>query len=114
MKKIQTERYKPLFLPALHGAKGFFVLSAFEVVLDIVALYLSAFVTSYVLDYVLMNQQPSIPAFLFRWLKSLGPVAKSYWLCGLAFFLFTALSGLFGFLRRKNVAKGAEDRKSVV
>ena len=108
MKKNQTERYKPLFLPALNGAKGYFVLSAFEVVLDIVALYVSSFVTSYVLDYVLLGQEPSIPKALFDYLNSLGPIAKSYWLCGLAFFLFTALSALFGFLRRKNVAKGAE------
>ena len=108
MKKIHTERYKPLFLPALKDAKGYFVLSAFEVVFDIVALYLSSFVTSYVLDYVLNNEEPSIPKALFEWLKSLGPIAKSYWLCGLAFLLFTALSALFGFLRRKNVAKGAE------
>ena len=91
MKKINTQRYQPLFLPALKGATGYFVLSAFEVVFDIVALYLSLFVTSYVLDYVLKGEQPAIPAFLFNWLESLGPVAKSYWLCGLAFLLFTAL-----------------------
>ena len=108
MKKNHSERYKPLFLPALKGAKGYFVLSAIEVILDIVALYVSSFVTSYTLDYVLMGKDPSIPAFLFNWLKSLGPIAKSYVACGLTFFLFTAMSALFGFLRRKNVAMGAE------
>ncbi len=106
MKK--KERYKPLFIPSLKDSFGVFLLGAIEVVLGIAALYASSLVTSYALDYVLLGQTPSIPAFLFRWLQSLGPLGKSYWLCGLAFFLFTALNGLFTFLRRRNVAKGAE------
>ena len=105
---MKKERYKPLFLPALRGSAGVFLLGAIEVVLGIAALYASSLVTSYTLDYVLLDQDPSIPAFLFRWLKSLGPLGRSYWLCGLAFFLFTALNGLFTFLRRRNVAKGSE------
>ncbi len=106
MKK--NDRYKPLFIPALKGAGGYFALAAIEVILGIVSLYCASIVTSYTLDYVLLGNTPSIPAPLFRWLKSLGPAAKSYWLCGLCFFLFTVLEGLFIFLRRKNIAKGAE------
>ena len=104
----KNDRYKPLFLPAFRGSIGVFLLGAIEVVLSIVALYLSSLVTSYTLDYVLLGQNPSVPAALFERLKALGPLGRSYWLCGLAFFLFTALNGLFTFLRRRNVAKGAE------
>jgi ATP-binding cassette subfamily B protein len=104
----KKDRYKPLFLPAFRGSIGVFLLGAIEVVLSIVALYLSSLVTSYTLDYVLLGQNPSVPAALFERLKALGPLGRSYWLCGLAFFLFTALNGLFTFLRRHNVAKGAE------
>lgn len=105
---MKRERYKPLFLPALKRTSGYFTLGALEVVLAIVALYCSSIVTSYTLDYVLLGQDPSIPDFLFRFLESLGPIAKSYWLCGLLFFVFTALNGFFTFLRRRNVSKGAE------
>ena len=105
---MKKERFRPLFLPAFKGSIGVFLLGAIEVVLGIVALYLSSLVTSYTLDYVLLDQDPSIPAFLFNYLTSLGPLGRSYWLCGLFFFLFTALNGLFTFLRRRNVAKGAE------
>ena len=105
---MKRERYKPLFLPALKRTGGYFTLGALEVVLAIVALYCSSIVTSYTLDYVLLGQDPSIPDFLFRFLESLGPIAKSYWLCGLLFFVFTALNGFFTFLRRRNVSKGAE------
>lgn len=105
---MKKDRYTPLFLPAIRDSFGVFILGAIEVVLGIVSLYASSLVTSYTLDYVLLGQDPSIPAFLFGWLKSLGTLGRSYWLCGLAFFLFTALNGLFTFLRRRNVAKGAE------
>ena len=105
---MKKERFRPLFLPAFKGSIGVFLLGSIEVVLGIVALYLSSLVTSYTLDYVLLDQDPSIPAFLFNYLKSLGPLGRSYWLCGLFFFLFTALNGLFTFLRRRNVSKGAE------
>lgn len=84
------------------------MLGAIEVVLAIFTLYFASIVTSYTLDYVLLDQNPSIPAFLFRFLQSLGPLGRSYWLCGLFFFFFTVLNGLFTFLRRKNVSKGAE------
>ena len=106
MKK--NNRYKPLFLPAMHGARGYFILSAFEVILGIVSLYCASIVTSYTLDWVLLGKEPSIPEPLFQWLKSLGPIAKNYWVCGAFFFLFTVLEGVFIFLRRKNIAKGAE------
>ena len=106
MKK--NDRYKPLFLPALKGAGGYFLVSAIEVILGIVSLYCASIVTSYTLDYVLLGNTPSIPEPLFQWLKSLGPISRSYWLCGACFFLFTVLQGLFIFLRRKNIAKGAE------
>ncbi len=106
--KKKNDRYKPLFLPALKGAGGYFAVSAIEVVLGIVSLYCASIVTSYTLDWVLLGKDPSIPEPLFQWLRSLGPAAKNYWLCGLCFFLFTVLEGLFIFLRRKNIAKGAE------
>lgn len=105
---MNRDRYKPLFLPALRHTAGYFTLGAAEVVLAIVALYVSSIVTSYTLDYVLLGQDPSIPGFLFRFLESLGPVAKNYWVCGFLFFFFTALNGFFTFLRRRNVSKGAE------
>ena len=106
MKK--NDRYKPLFAPALKGAGGYFTLSAFEVILGIAALYCSSVVTSYTLDWVLLGQDPSLPAWLFQWLRSLGPVARNYWICGLFFLLFTVLNGLFTLLRRMHIAKGAE------
>ena len=106
MKK--NDRYKPLFLPALKGAGWYFIISMFEVVLGIVALYCASIVTSYTLDWVLLGQDPSIPAPLFAWLKSLGPLGRNYWLCGIAFLLFTVLNGLFTLLRRMHIAKGAE------
>ena len=105
---MNQNRYKPLFLPALKSTSGYFILGAIEVVLAIVTLYCASIVTSYTLDYVLLGQDPSIPAFLFRYLQSLGALGRSYWLCGLFFFLFTALNGLFTFLRRRNVSIGAE------
>ena len=83
---MKKERFRPLFLPAFKGSIGVFLLGSIEVVLGIVALYLSSLVTSYTLDYVLLDQDPSIPAFLFNYLKSLGPLGRSYWLCGLFFF----------------------------
>ena len=103
-----NDRYKPLFLPTLKGSGKYFLLSAIEVVLAIVSLYCASIITSYTLDWVLLGQDPSIPAPLFQWLKSLGPLGRSYWLCGLAFLLFTLLNGLFTLLRRTHVAKGAE------
>ena len=54
MKK--NDRYKPLFLPALKGAGWYFIISMFEVVLGIVALYCASIVTSYTLDWVLLGQ----------------------------------------------------------
>jgi len=104
----QKKRLKPLFYPALKGSLGYFSLSAFEVILGVAALYCTSVVTSYTLDWVLLGKKPSVPEPLFQWLKSLGPIARNYWLCGLFFFLFTALNGLFTFLRRRNIAKGAE------
>ncbi len=92
----------------MKGAGGYFLLACFEVVFAIFALYCSSVVTSYALDWVLLGQDPSLPAWLFDWLRSLGPVARSYWICGLFFFLFTALNGLFTYFRRMHVAKGAE------
>ena len=106
MKK--KNRYKPLFLPSMKGTGGYFFLGAIEVILGIVSLYCASIVTSYTLDWVLLGKDPSIPDALFQWLRSLGPVSQSYWLCGAFFFLFTVLEGLFIFLRRRNVAKGAE------
>lgn len=97
-----------MFLPALKGASGHFLIAAFEVILGIVSLYLASIVTSYTLDWVLLGKDPSIPEPLFIWLKSLGPIARNYWICGAFFFLFTVLEGLFIFFRRKNIAKGAE------
>ncbi len=113
MKKT-SNRYQPLFLPALHGARGYFIVSAFEVVLGIVSLYCASIVTSYTLDWVLLGKEPSIPEPLFQWLKSLGPVSRNYWVCGAFFFLFTVLEGVFIFLRRKNIAKGAEHMAKVM
>ncbi|MBR4905470.1 MAG: ABC transporter ATP-binding protein [Clostridia bacterium] len=106
MKK--KNRYKPLFLPSMKGTGGTFFLAAIEVILGIVSLYCASVVTSYTLDWVLLGKDPSIPDALFQWLKSLGPIGRNYWLCGAFFFLFTVLEGLFIFLRRRNVAKGAE------
>ena len=108
------QRYKPLFLPALHGARGYFIVSAFEVILGIVSLYCASIVTSYTLDWVLLGKEPSIPEALFQWLKSLGPISRNYWVCGAFFFLFTVLEGLFIFLRRKNIAKGAEHMAKIM
>lgn len=105
---MKKDRYKPLFTPALKGARRYFLISAIEVVLGIAALYCSSIVTSYTLDWVLLGQDPSLPAWLFERLRSLGPVARSYWLCGLFFLLFTVLNGLFTLLRRMHIAKGAE------
>ncbi len=101
-------RYKPLFLPSMKGTGGYFFLGAIEVILGIVSLYCAAIVTSYTLDWVLLGKDPSIPDTLFQWLRSLGTIGRNYWLCGAFFFLFTVLEGLFIFLRRRNVAKGAE------
>ena len=104
----EKNRYKPLFLPSMKGTGGTFFLGAIEVILGIVSLYCASIVTSYTLDWVLLGKEPSIPDALFEWLKSLGPISRNYWLCGAFFFLFTVLEGLFIFLRRRNVAKGAE------
>jgi len=104
----KKNRYKPLFLPSMKGTGGYFFLGAIEVILGIMSLYCASIVTSYTLDWVLLGRDPSIPDALFQWLRSLGPVSQSYWLCGAFFFLFTVLEGLFIFLRRRNVAKGAE------
>ena len=92
----------------MKGSGGFFLLSAIEVILGIVSLYCASIVTSYTLDWVLLGRDPSIPEPLFQGLKSLGPLGRSYWLCGAFFFLFTVLEGLFIFLRRRNIAMGAE------
>ncbi len=112
MKK--NDRYKPLFLPAMKGAGGYFLVGAIEVILGIVSLYCASIVTSYTLDWVLLGKEPSIPEPLFQWLKSLGPIGRNYWLCGAFFFLFTVLEGLFIFLRRRNIAKGAEHMAKVM
>ncbi len=112
MKK--NDRYKLLFLPAMKGAGGYFLVGAIEVILGIVSLYCASIVTSYTLDWVLLRKEPSIPEPLFQWLKSLGPIGRNYWLCGAFFFLFTVLEGLFIFLRRRNIAKGAEHMAKVM
>lgn len=105
---MKKDRYKPIFLPSLKGSGGYFVLSSIEVILGIVALYCSSIVTSYTLDWVLLGQDPSLPAWLFDWLKSLGPIGRNYWLCGAFFLLFTVLNGLFTLVRRIHIAKGSE------
>ncbi len=106
MKK--NDRYKPLFLPSMKGTGKYFFASAVEVILGIVSLYCASIVTSYTLDWVLLGKEPSIPEPLFQWLRSLGPITRNYWFCGAFFFLFTVLEGLFIFMRRRNIAKGAE------
>ncbi len=111
---MNKNRYKPLFIPALRGANRYFFISAIEVILGIVSLYCASIVTSYTLDYVLLGKDPSIPDALFLWLKSLGPISRNYWICGGVFFLFTVLEGLFIFLRRKNIAKGAEHMAKIM
>lgn len=110
MKKQNSNKKsnQKLFLKALKGSKRYLILGAVEVVLAVIALYLSSFVTSYTLDYVLLGMDPSLPDRLFERILSLGDVATSFWACGLAFLLFTVLNALFTFLRRKNVSIASE------
>ncbi len=98
----------PLFLPAVLGAKRYFVIGAIEVILGILSLYASSYVTSYTLDFVLLGQTPSLPDWLYQWILSKGDIAKNLWVCGAAFLLFTSLNALFVFLRRRNIAHASE------
>lgn len=107
-KQRQNRLNLALFLRALKGSKRYLLIAAVEVVLAIIALYLSSFVTSYALDYVLLGEDPSLPGPLFQWILSLGEIAESFWFCGLAFLLFTVLNALFTFLRRRNVSFASE------
>lgn len=107
--KNQTNKQnRALFLTALRGSKRYLLIAAIEVILAVIALYCSSFVTSYALDYVLLGLDPSLPAWLFDRILSLGELATSFWACGVAFLLFTVLNALFTFLRRRNVSLASE------
>lgn len=104
----KPNRNRALVLQCLRGSKRYLVLAAFEVVLAILMLYLTSYVTSYALDYVLLGDDPSLPKWLFDFLTRRSEVTKTYWFCGLMFFVFTVLNGLFTFLRRRNVSVASE------
>ncbi len=106
--KKQPNQNRALVLHALKGSKRYLFYAAIEVILAILALYCTSYVTSYALDYVLLGDDPSLPAWLFRFLVAHSGVTKTYWFCGLMFFLFTVLNGLFTFLRRRNVSVASE------
>lgn len=107
-KQRQNRLNLALFLRSLKGSKRHLLIAAVEVILAIIALYLSSFVTSYALDYVLLGEDPSLPASLFQWILGFGEIAESFWFCGIAFLLFTVLNALFTFLRRRHVSIASE------
>ena len=106
--KKQPNKNRALVLNSLHGAKRYLLLAGVEVVLAILMLYCTSYVTSYALDYVLLGDDPSLPNRLFTWLKAHESFAKTFWFCGLMFFVFTVGNGLFTFLRRRNVSLASE------
>ena len=95
-------------MDSLHGYKRYLLLAAVEVLIATLMLYLTSYVTSFALDYVLLGDDPSLPKWLFDFLVAHSDVTKTYWFCGLLFFLFTVLNGLFTFLRRRNVSVASE------
>ena len=95
-------------MDSLRGSKRYLVLAAVEVLIATLMLYLTSYVTSFALDYVLLGDDPSLPKWLFDFLVAHSDVTKTYWFCGLLFFVFTVLNGLFTFLRRRNVSVSSE------
>lgn len=113
-KKINKEKKSPwrLMIAALSGSKHFLVLAAVFVTFGTACSYVAPFVTSFTLDYVIQGETPTLPAFIMRGVEAIG--GRSYFmqnliLCGAAFLLFTALSGVFTYLRRKYTAYAAEN-----
>ncbi|MBR3271213.1 MAG: ABC transporter ATP-binding protein, partial [Clostridia bacterium] len=106
--KKQPNRNRALVMDSLHGYKRYLLLAAVEVLIATLMLYLTSYVTSFALDYVLLGDDPSLPKWLFDFLVAHSDVTKTYWFCGLLFFVFTVLNGLFTFLRRRNVSVASE------
>jgi len=84
------------------------------VLLAICASYAIPFVTSFTLDYVIKGDASSLhlPWFLLVFLDNVGGrewFVSHLYLCALALILFTALNGLFTFLRRREIAFASEN-----
>ena len=95
----------------LKGYNHYIVIATLCVLLSTAFAYAVPYVTSFTLDYVIQGIDTSTPAFLLPLLDSLGGrdyfVSRLY-LCGITLFLFTALNGLFTYLRRHNIAYASE------
>jgi len=119
-----VEKKKKINLKLLIELLGKFrwhiVFASVSVLLGTAATYIVPLITSFTLDYVLQGTTASIPNILLPVLERIG--GRSYfiahlWVCGIALIFFTALNGLFNYLRRsliaevsEGVAKGLRDR----
>ena len=106
--KKRSDQNRALVMDALRGSKWRLLLAAVEVILAILALYCTSYVTSYALDYVLLGEDPSLPDWLFSFLTAHSDVTKTFWFCALMLILFTVLNGWFTFVRRRNVSLASE------
>lgn len=100
-----------LFFWALRPFWPELILAAVFVLLAAICVYLAPFVTSFTLDYVILDTDPHLPPFLMALVEKLG--GRSYFaghlvLCGSAYLLFTVLNGIFTYLRRRYIAYASE------
>jgi hypothetical protein len=87
----------------LKGYNHYIVIATLCVLFSTAFAYAVPYVTSFTLDYVIQGIDKSTPAFLLPLLDSLGGrdyfISRLY-LCGITLYLFTAMNGLFTYLRR--------------
>lgn len=112
MKKKQKKNSSfYLFFKFLKEYRFLLVLAAVFVLLSTLATYAAPFVTSFTLDYVLQGNSDGIPSFIVGLSDMVGGrdfLIYNLFVCGIAFFICTALNGLFTYLRRRYVAYASE------
>lgn len=95
----------------LAGYRWHLFFASVSVLLATGASYVVPLITSFTLDYVLQGTSISLPTFLSAYLQSIGGrdfLSRNLWICGLALVIFTALNGLFHYLRRSFIADVSE------
>ena len=114
MTKSESKKQKVNFklLTALLGRyRWHLFLASIVVLLGTASTYVVPLITSFTLDFVLQGTPVSLPQVLNNLLTQLGGrdyLVSHLWVCGLALVVFTALNGLFNYLRRSLIAEVSE------
>ncbi len=96
---------------ATTGSRKYLLLGAVGVILHIVFSYAIPLVTSFTIDFVIGRDQVSMPAFLEKFIASIGGrefLSENLYLCAVAIISITILTGLSAYLRGRSISYAAE------